>query len=146
MSIQVLPEETAPLRLVESWRARLAVAGAAVLCRMSPEKLNHMLCQITGNRPQAPEALCERARTAVCTVSLSCRGPKGCLKRSVATILMCRMAGVSATWCTGFSLSPFRAHAWVEIDDRPVGEHDEVADYIVVLSTSPARTGGHVHE
>ncbi|MFJ8716444.1 lasso peptide biosynthesis B2 protein [Streptomyces violaceus] len=26
------------------------------------------------------------------------------------------------TWCSGVRTSPFAAHAWVEADDRPVGD------------------------
>lgn len=133
MSIPVLPEGTARLGPREAWGARAAVLGATVLCRFSPERIARVLSLVGRGRPSASWERTARARTAVCTVSLACRGPRGCLVRSVATVLACRLAGVSVTWCTGFALTPFRAHAWVAVEGRPVGEEGEVADYKIVL-------------
>ncbi|MEU9117139.1 lasso peptide biosynthesis B2 protein [Streptomyces sp. NPDC048483] len=46
---------------------------------------------------------------------------EGCLRRSVATALLCRMRGVWPHWCTGVRTAPFRAHAWVEVEGLAVG-------------------------
>jgi hypothetical protein len=57
----------------------------------------------------------------VVAVSALCAG-EGCLPRSLATVLLCRMTGTQPTWCTGVRTEPFRAHAWVEVGETPVGE------------------------
>ena len=142
MSVQVIPEGTARLRVLEAWQARLAVIAAAILSRRSPEKIHSALTRWSARRPQATTMQCARARSAVCTVSRACRGQKGCLRRSIATTLLCQIQGTSASWCTGFSLAPFRAHAWVEVDGRPVGEQAEVSDYMVVLTTGTTGSEG----
>lgn len=65
----------------------------------------------------------QQAREAVLAVSLSCAGNQGCLRRSLATTLLCRMSGRWPTWCIGVrTLPPFGAHAWVEAEDRLVDE------------------------
>lgn len=145
MSIQIVPEKGTRLRFGEAWRARTAVLGAAGLCRLSPATMARVLTKLNRSQPPASEEVCARARAAVCTVSLRCRSPKGCVLRSVATTLLCRTMGGSATWCTGFALAPFRAHAWVEAGGRAIGEPDEIADYVVVLATSSSRMDGEPH-
>lgn len=137
MSIPLFSEESVSLKLRESFEARTAVLLAGVLIRFPPRKIAAALHRLNKSRPTASIAQGLRAREAVCTVSLSCRGPQGCLRRSVATVILCRLSGRSATWCTGFAIEPFRAHAWVEIDAQQVGEQAEIADYITVLSSTP---------
>ncbi|WP_420329968.1 lasso peptide biosynthesis B2 protein [Rothia halotolerans] len=121
--------------------ALAAVSVAVVLSRMRPERIVRILNRLNRSCPEASEELCSWVRAAVCNVSLTCRGPKGCLHRSIATAIGCRLMGASATWCTGFALAPFRAHAWVELEGNPIDEAEEVADYVVVLMTSPPRGG-----
>lgn len=71
----------------------------------------------------ASYAQAKNARDAVLAVSLGCAGPQGCLRRSLATVLLCRMAGRWPTWCVGVRvLPPFGAHAWVEAEGRLVDE------------------------
>ncbi|MFI7225263.1 lasso peptide biosynthesis B2 protein [Nonomuraea angiospora] len=63
------------------------------------------------------------AKDAVLAVSLTCLGVHGCLSRSLATALLCRMRGSWPTWCTGVRVRPpFGAHAWVEAEGRAVDE------------------------
>ncbi|MDF5752458.1 lasso peptide biosynthesis B2 protein [Spongiactinospora sp. TRM90649] len=42
--------------------------------------------------------------------------------RRWAPALLCRLHGAWPTWCTGVRTDPFRAHAWVQVDGRPIGE------------------------
>lgn len=71
------------------------------------------------------------------TVSVQCAG-QGCLQRSLATVLLCRAGGRWPDWCTGVRMEPFRAHAWVEVDGEPIGEHDDVRTFAKTM-TVPAR-------
>ncbi|MGW1376621.1 lasso peptide biosynthesis B2 protein [Streptomyces sp. NPDC002446] len=137
MSIPVRLGARARLTLRERCAAHCAVAAARALSRLPPHRLCRLLEHIRrGARPAtAAEAL--RARRAVVTVSLHCAG-NGCLPRSLATVLLCRARGHWPQWCTGVRTEPFRAHAWVAVDGRPVGEPADTALYHLVLSV-PAR-------
>ena len=74
---------------------------------------------------QGPPATFEQAKAArdtVVAVSLHCAAREGCVARSLATVLLCRLSGRWATWCVGARrMPPFGAHAWVEAEGRPVG-------------------------
>jgi hypothetical protein len=123
-----------------SWRrrvaARLCVAAARVLIRSSPGRLRRVLRAAGRGARPATEDEALAARQAVVSVSVQCAG-QGCLQRSVATALLCRLGGSWPTWCTGVRVEPFRAHAWVEVDGRPVGERDEIRFYRTVLTVPP---------
>lgn len=49
-----------------------------------------------------------------------------CLQRSAVTTCMLRSQGVAAHMVYGAQKLPFKAHAWVEVDGRPVNERTEV--------------------
>jgi len=104
--------------------ARLAVAAATPLARLTPHRLRRVLGFVRrGSRPAGHDAA-KAARDAVLAVSLRCLGPQGCLPRSVAVVLLCRMSGTWPTWCAGVRvMPPFGAHAWVEADGAPVDEN-----------------------
>ncbi len=79
------------------------------------------------------------ARDAVVAVSLRCAGQEGCLPRSLATVLLCRMGGRWVTWVVGARrLPPFGAHAWVEAEGVAVGE-EYPPDYFRPLFKVPLR-------
>ncbi|MDN5716097.1 MAG: lasso peptide biosynthesis B2 protein [Brevibacterium aurantiacum] len=102
------------------------------MIQLSPDRLQSVLESICRSAPRAAtieEAL--YARDLVCALSRRCAG-QGCLQRSVAVVLFCRSRGSAPNWRTGFSMNPFLAHAWVEVDDAPVGELAVVDDYTVV--------------
>ena len=77
------------------------------------------------------------ARDTVVAVSLACAAREGCLPRSLATVLLCRLHGSWPAWCVGARrLPPFAAHAWVEADGLMVDE-DYPADYFRPLLRVP---------
>ncbi|WP_119726786.1 lasso peptide biosynthesis B2 protein [Thermomonospora amylolytica] len=103
--------------------ARAAVAAALPLTLLPPRRLRAVLALVSRGARPARHPQAEAARNAVLAVSLTCLGAQGCLPRSLATALLCRIWGVWPTWCTGVRVKPpFGAHAWVEADGRPVGE------------------------
>lgn len=73
-----------------------------------------------------------------------CRGQGGCLQRSLATVLLCRTRGTWPTWCAGVRTSPFRAHAWVQVDGTPIGEPEPAGYYRPMMTVNCAEpaTGG----
>ncbi len=119
-SPMALPERERPparTRLV----AFVAVTLARLLARQSPRRIRSVLLFVRRGARPATVAEASTARAAVTAVSALCAG-EGCLQRSLATALLCRLRGTWPTWCTGVRTAPFRAHAWVEADGVPVDE------------------------
>lgn len=104
--------------------ARFAVAVATPLAKLKPATLRRVLGVIRRGARPAGHDTAKAARDAVLAVSLRCLGPQGCLPRSVAVVLLCRLSGTWPTWCVGVRvMPPFGAHAWVEADGVPVDEN-----------------------
>lgn len=49
-----------------------------------------------------------------------------CLQRSFVTTYLLRKHGIAAQMVLGAQKLPFKAHAWVEVDARPVNERSNV--------------------
>jgi hypothetical protein len=115
----------------------LAIGGARLLATQPPRRIRRVLGWLrAGARPATFEEA-RAARDAVTAVSLMCAAREGCLPRSLATVLLCRVRGAWPTWCVGARrVPPFGAHAWVEADGRPVGE-DYPPDYFRTFFTVP---------
>lgn len=133
MTIPVTEEESAAL----SWPGRIealcAVGAARLLILLPPRRLRRVLRVISlGSRP-ATEVRARYARQAAVTVSARCAG-LGCLQRSIAAVLLCRLRGQWPDWCTGFRTQPFGAHAWVEVNGAPVGEPGDLSGFHTVMS------------
>jgi hypothetical protein len=122
-----------PHRLV----ARLAIGAAHLLATQSPRRIRRVLGWLRTGATPAKFEQAKAARDAVVAVSLTCAARQGCLPRSLATVLLCRLRGQWATWCVGSRrLPPFGAHAWVEADGVMVGE-EYPPDYFRALLTVP---------
>lgn len=119
--------------------ALLAVGAARLLATRRPRQLRRVL-ELTrrGARPATTQQALT-ARQAVVAVSLRCAG-KGCLQRSIAAALYCRAHGSWPTWCTGVRTNPFAAHAWIQVDDQPIGELYPAGHYRALLTVPPAPT------
>jgi hypothetical protein len=117
--------------------ARAAVGAARLLATRSPARIRAVLCWLRrGARPATVEQA-RRARDTVVAVSLTCAAREGCVARSLATVLLCRLHGQWPSWCVGVRrVPPFAAHAWVEAGGVPVGE-DYPPDYFRTLLTVP---------
>ncbi len=119
--------------------ARLAVGAAKVLARRSPKRIAATLGLLSrGARPAAYDEA-SYARAVVTNTSLACAGSKGCLPRSIATALLCRLHGSWPTWCVGARvLPPFGAHAWVVAEGREVDEASPPGYHVPLLQVPPA--------
>ncbi|MFC5182594.1 lasso peptide biosynthesis B2 protein [Actinomadura harenae] len=124
------------------WRrrlaARIAVAVARPVAALPPARLGRVLTLASRRARPASAARTDEARRAVVAVSVRCAG-QVCLQRAVATALLCRFGGTWPDWCTGVRLEPFKAHAWVEAEGRPIGENAEVGAFAKVLVVSAGR-------
>ena len=118
--------------------ARFAVGSAHLIARLSPRHIRTVMMLLRRGAVPANHVNARAARDAVLAVSLACTGPQGCLPRSLATALLCRMSGQWPVWCVGVRvLPPFGAHAWVEAEGRLVDE-DAPEDYFQRLMAVPA--------
>lgn len=115
----------------------LVVGAARLLATQRPRRIRTVLNRLQrGARPATLDRT-QAARDTVVAVSLACGGREGCLPRSLATALLCRLHGQWPTWCVGARrLPPFAAHAWVEAEGVPVGE-DMPPDYFRSFYTVP---------
>ncbi|MGQ5579659.1 lasso peptide biosynthesis B2 protein [Streptomyces sp. ECR3.8] len=139
MTTPAVAEQATRLPLHRQIAPRCAAGAARLLVRLPPARVHRVLRVLSkGSRP-AGYAQVARARRSVVSVSTRCAG-LGCLQRSVATVLLLRVRGRWADWCTGFRVQPFAAHAWVEAGGRPVDEPGEVGVFRTVLAVR--RTGG----
>jgi hypothetical protein len=119
--------------------ALAAVGVARLLATQSPRRIRSVLTRLSRGVPRADYEQALAARDAVTAVSLLCRGPRGCVPRSVATALVCRASGVWPTWCVGVrAVAPFAAHAWVEADGVVVGEREPVGYFRPLIAVPPA--------
>ena len=101
----------------------LAVGAARLLATQSPRRIRTVLSWLRRGAKPATVEQAKAARDAVVAVSLVCAAREGCVARSLATLLLCRVP-------------PFAAHAWVEADGIMVGE-DYPPDYFRTLFTVP---------
>jgi hypothetical protein len=117
--------------------ARLVVGVARLLATQPPRRTRKVLSRLRRGAAPATFEQVKAARDTVVAVSLHCAARQGCVARSLATVLLCRLQGQWPTWCVGARrVPPFGAHAWVEAEGRPVGE-DYPADYFRTLLTVP---------
>jgi hypothetical protein len=122
-----------PRRLV----AYGVVGVARLLATRSPRRIRTVLGWLRRGATAATFAEAKAARDTVVAVSLTCAAREGCVPRSLATVLLCRLRGSWPTWCVGVRrLPPFAAHAWVEADGLMVDE-DYPPDYFRALFRVP---------
>ncbi|BDM69691.1 hypothetical protein HEK616_31780 [Streptomyces nigrescens] len=141
MSLPVALSERPRLPLHRRPVPLLAVAAARLLAKLKPARLRRILeFARRGARPATAEQALA-AREAVVAVSLRCAG-QGCLQRSIATALLCRLRGAWPTWCTGVRTHPFAAHAWVEADGHPVGEPHPKGHFKPLIAVPPLSPAG----
>ncbi|WP_187284840.1 lasso peptide biosynthesis B2 protein [Streptomyces sp. uw30] len=140
MSQPMVPAVRSRLPLRRRPAALLATAAARLIVALKPHRIRLVLCRVRRGATPATARQALAAREAVVAVSARCAG-EGCLQRSVATALLCRLRGVWPTWCTGVRTAPFRAHAWVEVDGLPVGEPHRPGEYqrMMVVSAVQAQ-------
>lgn len=116
---------------------RLAVATAQLLARQPPRRIRKVLTALKRGAQPATFTQAKAARDAVIAVSMACAAREGCLARSLATVVYCRLCGQRATWCLGARrLPPFGAHAWIEVDGLAVDE-PYPPDYFRTFFTVP---------
>ena len=56
-----------------------------------------------------------------------------CLTYSAMLTVLCRLRGIDASLVVGVYAYPFLAHAWCEVDGRPVDDDGELAERLAVV-------------
>lgn len=135
MDIQLSKENIKPSCFKDRMCAKLAILLSYPLTKLSPKSIEKVLGLLSKNKSFATYDEIDNARNAICVVSNKCRNQDRCIKRSLATFVMIILQGKKCSWCTGYTMDPFRAHAWVEIGHVPVGEVDEITRYEKVIKT-----------
>lgn len=135
---QIILRPSAKLGRRRRAAAIAAVMVARVVSFLPPHSLKRVLGQLARSARPASYDEAAAAREAVNTVSLACRAREGCLPRSIATAVLCRMDGTWPSWRTGVRLlPPFEAHAWVEADGRMVAEPYPPDYFAPLITVSP---------
>ncbi|MFI0902134.1 lasso peptide biosynthesis B2 protein [Streptomyces sioyaensis] len=120
--------------------ARLVLLPAVALSFLPPHRVRAVLGLVRRGAAPASAGQAKNARDAMCAVSLRCAGPRGCLPRSLGAALLCRLSGSWPTWCTGVRVvPPFTAHAWIEVDGRPVDEGVPDDYFTRLIAVAPVR-------
>ncbi|GHF80594.1 lasso peptide biosynthesis B2 protein [Streptomyces sp. NRRL_ISP-5395] len=130
-------------------RLRTAIVAAFVLARLKPGRLRRVLARCARGARPASYAETMEVLEAVVATSRRCASRYGCLPRSVAVTLACRMSGVWPDWCAGVrSAPPFAPHAWLQAEGRTVGEQAEPADLrpLMVVAAAAVTAGGGVRD
>ncbi|HKS44725.1 MAG TPA: lasso peptide biosynthesis B2 protein [Amycolatopsis sp.] len=125
MSAPIVLEAPVPLGVRERLRGLAAVGTARVILtatRGHPARIRAVLRILRTGASPADLAAAVRARGCVTTVSLRCASDHGCLLRSVAIVVACRLAGRTVVWRVGTVSPPPSSHAWVEAAGVPAGE------------------------
>jgi hypothetical protein len=140
-TLVALPEPTALTRR-EQLRGRAALLTAWLLLarhRHRPERLAARLAaRAAGLRPATAQQA-RHAQAVITTLSPRCGSGRGCLPRSLATALACRMLYRTwPTWRVGMRYPPLMSHAWVQADNQLIGEDpDVIATYTPTLTVGP---------
>lgn len=111
----------------------LAVLVGRTLAKASPRTITRVLRVLRRSAAPASHGQAMRARREVVAVSELCAG-QYCLERSLSAVVLLRLRGRWATWCTGVHTRPFAAHAWLEVDDQPVGESAALGRFRTLIS------------
>lgn len=122
MSAPIALASPCTLSFGERCAGLLAVTTAGlllVLTRARPYRLRRVLHLLRRGSSEADLPQTERAWDIVTNVSLRCASGHGCLLRSVAVVILCRLSGTHATWRAGFRSPPPQSHAWAEADGAP---------------------------
>jgi hypothetical protein len=120
---EAVPHRPRSVPLPRQLAAYAVIAVARLLATRSPRQIKTVLGRLRKGARPATYAEAKAARDTIVAVSLTCAAREGCLPRSLATVLLCRLRGGWPTWCVGTRrLPPFAAHAWVEAGGAMVDE------------------------
>jgi prolyl oligopeptidase len=93
------------------------------------EKVRQCPCAKQPAMPNAIERVCAAMDMACIWYWKEVR----CLQRSAATACLLKEAGIRAQMVSGVQQTPFKSHAWVEVDGEPVNDKPYMPEIYVVV-------------
>ena len=132
MSSPVRMEQRTKLSVKNKITALFCANVSFFLIKLPPKKLSEVIEKLSKNTRKALPKEVESWRTSINSINVRCAG-NGCLQRSVAVMLRGIIARRTPDWVSGFQLSPFIAHAWVEVDGIPIGEEMDLSNFQKIL-------------
>ena len=132
MSSPVRMEQRTKLSLKNKITALFCANVSFFLIKLPPKKLSEVIEKLSKNTRKALPKEVESWRTSINSINVRCAG-NGCLQRSVAVMLRGIIARRTPDWVSGFQVSPFIAHAWVEVDGIPIGEEMDLSNFQKIL-------------
>lgn len=100
------------------------VTCAHLLLRVSFPAACRLVRGLRRRRPPARMGTAEELVAAVRWAAGRFPGRTACLETSLAAVLWAAARGVRLDWCIGFTVEPYRFHAWTEVDGKPVMESE----------------------
>ncbi|MCU1304912.1 MAG: hypothetical protein JWQ87_5196 [Candidatus Sulfotelmatobacter sp.] len=114
-------------------KALVALAGFDVLAFSSDFAAVHELVRAWPTVDRAPDnTVVDRVSRAVNYACVWYPKRVLCLQRSAVTTCLLRSAGVPAEMVIGAQKYPFRAHAWTEVNRRPINERRNVQSVYLI--------------
>ena len=132
MSSPVRMEQRTKLSVKNKITALFCANVSFFLIKLPPKKLSEVIEKLSKNTRKALPKEVESWRTSINSINVRCAG-NGCLQRSVAVMLRVIIARRTPDWVSGFQVSPFIAHAWVEVDGIPIGEEMDLSNFQKIL-------------
>ena len=132
MSSPVRMEQRTKLSVKNKITALFCANVSFFLIKLPPKKLSEVIEKLSKNTRKALPKEVESWRTSINSINVRCAG-NGCLQRSVAVMLRGILARRTPDWVSGFQVSPFIAHAWVEVDGIPIGEEMDLSNFQKIL-------------
>ena len=132
MSSPVRMEQRTKLSVKNKITALFCANVSFFLIKLPPKKLSEVIEKLSKNTRMALPKEVESWRTSINSINVRCAG-NGCLQRSVAVMLRGIIARRTPDWVSGFQVSPFIAHAWVEVDGIPIGEEMDLSNFQKIL-------------
>ena len=132
MSSPVRMEQRTKLSVKNKITALFCANVSFILIKLPPKKLSEVIEKLSKNTRKALPKEVESWRTSINSINVRCAG-NGCLQRSVAVMLRGIIARRTPDWVSGFQVSPFIAHAWVEVDGIPIGEEMDLSNFQKIL-------------
>ena len=132
MSSPVRMEQRTKLSVKNKITALFCANVSFFLIKLPPKKLSKVIEKLSKNTRKALPKEVESWRTSINSINVRCAG-NGCLQRSVAVMLRGIIARRTPDCVSGFQVSPFIAHAWVEVDGIPIGEEMDLSNFQKIL-------------
>lgn len=135
MDMQISQENYTLVNFKSRLLARFSLVLSYPLTKLSPATIEIVINRLCKSKITAKETEAELARDSICMVSRKCRNQDGCVKRSLGVIAYLLLHNKKASWCTGYAMNPFRSHAWVEVNEIPIKETDDINQFERVIKT-----------